>query len=142
MTTGIIGVVGQYDHVKETLVSYTERLEMFFLANNILEVAGNSEEQIAARKAVSERKKAIFPSEVSPETYAVMSNLVAPAKPKDIVLEEIFKKMNSHFNPSPSEISESFHFGKRDQTAGESVNDYILVLKKLSIHSNFDQYLN
>ena len=86
--------------------------------------------------------KTIFLSEVGPETYAVISNLVAPAKPKDIVLEEIFKKLNSHFNPSPSEISESFHFGKRDQIAGESVNDYILVLKKLSIHSNFDQYLN
>ena len=56
----------------------------FFLANNILEVAGNSEEQIAARKSVSERKKAIFLSEVGPETYAVISNLVAPAKPKDI----------------------------------------------------------
>ena len=64
----------------------------FFLANNIVEVAGISKEQIAARKAVSERKKTIFLSEVGPETYAVISNLAAPAKPKDIVLEEIFKK--------------------------------------------------
>ena len=52
---------------------------------------------------------------------------MAPAKPKDIVLEEMLKNLNSHFNPSPSEISESFHFGKRNQIAGESVNDYILV---------------
>jgi len=32
MATGIIGGVGQYDHVKETFVSYTERLDMFFLS--------------------------------------------------------------------------------------------------------------
>jgi len=37
-------------------------------------------------------KEAIFLSEVGPETYAVISNLVAPAKPKDIVLEKIFLK--------------------------------------------------
>ena len=34
----------------------------------------------------------MFLSEVGPVTYAVISNLAAPAKPKDIVLEEIFKK--------------------------------------------------
>jgi len=56
IATGIIDGVGQYDHVKETFVSYTERLEMFCLGNYIVEVAGNSEKQIAARKAVSERK--------------------------------------------------------------------------------------
>ena len=49
-----------------------------------MEVGGNSEEQIATRKAASKRTKAIFLSEVGPETYAVISNLVAPAKPKDI----------------------------------------------------------
>jgi len=70
-----------------------------FLVNNIVEVAVNLEEQIAARKAASERNKVIFLSEVGPETYLVISNLVAPAKPKDIVLEQIFKKLNSHFNP-------------------------------------------
>jgi len=42
--------------------------DVLFLTNNIVEVAGNSEEQIAARKAVSERRKAIFLSKVGPET--------------------------------------------------------------------------
>jgi len=56
-----------------------------------LEVAGNSEEQIAARKAVSERKKAIFLSEVGPNTYAAISNLVVPASQRILCWKKYFK---------------------------------------------------
>jgi len=35
MATGIIGGVDQYGHVKETFVSYTEILEMFFFLRTI-----------------------------------------------------------------------------------------------------------
>ena len=57
MATLIIGRVVQYDHVKETFMSYTERLEMVFSCEQYLGSGGNSEEQIAARKAVSEREQ-------------------------------------------------------------------------------------
>jgi len=90
MATGIIGGVGQYDHVKETFVSYTERLEMFFSCEQYLGSGGELGRTNSCSK--SERKKAIFLSEVGPVTYAVISNLVAPTKPKDIVLEEIKQK--------------------------------------------------
>jgi len=59
MATGITEGVGQYDHVKETFVIY-RKTGVVFLANNIVEVAGNSEERTAARKAASERKKSYF----------------------------------------------------------------------------------
>jgi len=42
------------------------------------------------RKAASERRKATLLSEVSPETYSAISDLVASAMSKSIVLEEIF----------------------------------------------------
>ena len=50
--------------------------------------------------------------------YSVLSNLVAPNKPKDKSFEDIYEILKSHYNPAPLEISESFHFGKRDQKAG------------------------
>jgi hypothetical protein len=137
-----IGGVGSYDNSKETFEANTKRLEMFFLANSIVELPGDEEAAVAARAVVELRKKAIFLSEVGPEVYAVLSNLVAPNKPKDKTLADIFVSLKGHYNPALLEISESFHFGKRDQKSGETVNDYILALKKLSIHCNFGEYLN
>ncbi|KAJ8032982.1 hypothetical protein HOLleu_23086 [Holothuria leucospilota] len=139
---GFIGGVGRFDHAIETFTSYTERLEMFFVANNIVEKAGNTPEIIAERKVMQEKKTAIFLSEVGPDVYSVLSNLVAPAKRKDKSIDEIFISLKQYYEPAPLEISESFHFGKRDQKPGESVSDYILALKKLSIHCNFGNYLN
>ncbi|XP_064645931.1 uncharacterized protein K02A2.6-like [Lineus longissimus] len=130
-----IGAVGAFNHSKETFDAYAERLDMFFLANNIIELPGKTENQIAARAAVVQRKKAIFLSEVGPEFYAVLRNLVAPGKPSDMEPAEIFNQLRAHYNPPPLEISEK-------QKSGESVNDYVLALRKLSIYCYFGNYLN
>ncbi len=74
--------------------------------------------------------------------YTVLSSLVAPKKPRDMMLDAIADRLKRHFNPPPLEISESFHFGKRDQKPGEAINDYVLALKRLSVHCNFGDYLN
>ena len=54
---------------------------MFFTANNIVETTG--EGSAAANQLVANRKRAIFLTEVGPEVYSTLSNLLAPAKPKD-----------------------------------------------------------
>ena len=50
--------------------------------------------------------------------------------------------LKEHYNPAPLEIAESFHFGTRVRKEGESIADFIVALKKLSIHCNFGVYLN
>ena len=67
---------------------------------------------------------------VGPEVHSVLSNLLSPAKPKDSTLEDIIRRLKDHYDPAPLEITESFHFGMRNQNLGESINDYILALKK------------
>jgi transposase InsO family protein len=145
MATSYIGGVGPFKPEVETFESYMERLDMFFLANNIVEtqaVEGEAAAVTEAREVVKTRKKAIFLSEVGPEVYGILSNLVAPQKPRDLTLAQIKVHLKGHFNPDPLEISESFHFGTRVQKNGESVNDFVLALKKLSIHCNFENYLD
>ena len=83
------GKVGEFSPEKETFSAYVERVEMFFTANGIVEGAG--ERQEAANELVKERQRAIFLTEVGPEVYSTLSNLVAPMKPKEIPLTKIIE---------------------------------------------------
>ena len=42
-------------------------------------------------------------------------------------------RRKNHYDPAPLEITESCHFGMRNQQTDESISDYIVALKKLSI---------
>ena len=70
-TTGLFGRVGEFHPERETLQSYVERMEMFFLANNILEESGEDQEAV---KTVEKRKHAIFLTEIGSE--ATLTNLL------------------------------------------------------------------
>ena len=83
--------VSEFCRDNETFCVYVERMEMFDTANNIVETLGT--EHVATNRCVTEQKKAIFPAEVSPEVYSVLSNVLLPAKPKDISLAEIVQTL-------------------------------------------------
>ncbi|XP_078353369.1 uncharacterized protein LOC144638095 [Oculina patagonica] len=136
----LFGRVGEFVQERETFRSYVERMEMFFLANNIREETGEGNED--ANLAVRERKRAIFLTEIGPEAYSTLSNLLVPAKPRDTPFADIVKALERHYNPAPLEIAESFHFGTRHQKPGEPISDFIVALKKLSIHCNYGEFLN
>lgn len=137
--SGLFGRVGEFNSERETFRSYVERMDMFFLANNILETPGEDNE--ANNLVVRARKRAIFLTEIGAEVYSTLSNLLLPAKPKDTPFADIVTALERHYNPAPLEIAESFHFGTRHQKPDESISDYIVALKKLSIHCNFGEFL-
>ena len=137
---GLFGRVGEFSPERETFRSYVERMEMFFMANNIMEETGEGKEE--ANLAVANRKRAIFLTEIGPDAYSTLSNLLAPKKPKDTPFADIVKALEKHYNPAPLEIAESFHFGTRYQKQDESISDFIVALKKLSIHCNYGEFLN
>ena len=74
-------------------------------------------------------------------TYAILSDLLAPAKPGENSLDEILTALCDHFEPKRSIITECFHFHKRDQAAGETISDFETALKKLAIHCQFGDTL-
>ena len=67
---------------------------------------------------------------------------MAPAKPRDTLFAGIVEALEKHYNPAPLEIAESFHFGTRYPKRDESIGDFIVALKKLSIHCNYGEFLN
>ena len=93
-------------------------------------------------QTAAERKRARFLTEVGTEVYSTLSNLLAPTKPKDTPIVDIVRVLEKHYNPKPLEIAQSFHIGSRNQKSGESVGDYVLALKRLTVHCNYGEFLN
>ena len=62
----LIGQVGEFIEGKEEWSQYAERMEHYFVANDI---------------AGAEKKRAVFLSLISPQCYKLVASLVAPAKP-------------------------------------------------------------
>ena len=111
---------------RRKLDCYEERLKLYLVANNILAVEGNAE-----------RRKAIFLNEVGKDIFQVLSDLFSPDKPANRTLEELLTKLKEHYEPIPNEMAESFKFLTRVQGSGESIADYSLGIRKLTVHANF-----
>ncbi|XP_033760675.1 uncharacterized protein LOC117342589 [Pecten maximus] len=125
MAKGGVGKVGIFDESIESWESYTERVEVCFIANGVK----------------PEIKVASLLSLIGPKTYGLLKNLLAPAKPLDTGYDDIIALLDKHLNPKPSEIAERFRFHKREQRPGEDVMTYVAELRKLSIHCNFGDTL-
>lgn len=65
---GLHGVVSPFDSNQEEWVEYAERLEHYFIANDITDDA---------------KRRAIFLNGVGPPTYRLIKTLTLPGTPKD-----------------------------------------------------------
>lgn len=116
------GSVGEFDSSKETWPSYTERLEQYFIANDVTDEG---------------KKKAVFLSNCGATTYQLIRDLVAPGKPTDKSLSDLFALVLNHHSPPPSVTVQRFTFNTRTRKSGETVADYVANLRRLSEHCQF-----
>ena len=77
-----------------------------------------------------------------PATYELFRSLVAPKKPSDITLKEVWELAAAHLHPQPSKAVQRFRFNSHARQAGESVTAYLAELKKLSVHCDYGDLLN
>ena len=89
-----IGHIESYSPDNELFSSYLERVEQFFIANDIK----------------AERKKATFLSLIGSQAYSLLKNLVSPTIPKDNSYAELVAALKKHYEPKPLVIAERFHF--------------------------------
>ncbi len=71
---GLHGVVSAFDGNQEDWVEYAERLENYFIANDIDDEA---------------KRRAILLNGVGALTYRLIKTLALPGRPKDLTMEEI-----------------------------------------------------
>ena len=74
-------------------VQYIERMEHYFLANEITDAA---------------KQHSILISAMGQKAYKILRNIVAPKKPTDVSFKNLVSAMTSHFSPPPSEIVQRF----------------------------------
>lgn len=94
------GKLSEFDPQKEDWISYSERLQAYFAANEIEN---------------GDKKKAILLSIVGAETYQLMRSLVAPEKPAAKGFDALIKLVQDHYQPTPSVILQRFKFNSRTQ---------------------------
>ena len=70
-------------------VRYTERMEHYFLANEITDAS---------------KQRSILISSMGQKAYKILRNIVAPNKPTDVSFKNLVSAMTSHFSPPPSKI--------------------------------------
>ena len=115
-----------FDATLETFQNYAERLEMFFLANDVTD----------------NKKAAMLLSCIGAITYKLVRSLTHPELPSSKTYGELKEILISHLSPKPLEISERFRFHKRNQKDGESIQNYVVEIKKLSENCNFGNELD
>ena len=83
----------------------------------------------------------MFLSSIGGPAYKLLCSLAGEAI-KTTSFAELVKAMKEHLRPVPNVIAERFHFFRRDRKHGESVNEYITELRRLSEHCAFAAELN
>ena len=84
MATGLLGHIEHFVPAVEEWTQYVERLEQFFVAND---VTGED-------KAV--KRRATFLSLVGRSAYNLLRSLIAPAKPTDKTFGELVSVLTKH----------------------------------------------
>ena len=115
----------EFSPEKETISNYLEHVEIFFLANSIAD----------------EKKVAVFLSVAGGNIYALLRNLLSPAKLQEKSFTELTAELKKHFEPNKVIIAERFSFHRRNQAPDESIADYVAELRKLTINCDFGDYL-
>ena len=62
--------------------------------------------------------------------------------PKDNGYKDLVAALKTHFEPNPLVIAERFHCYRRSQAVGESVNEYMAELRRLTTHCEFGTFLD
>ena len=121
---GLHGVVSPYDGNQEEWVEYAERLENYFIANDIEDVA---------------KRRAILLNGVGASTYRLIKTLAFPGTrtPKELTFEQIVERVRNHFDPKPSPIIKRYEFNTRKQKEGETVAEYVAALRKLAEYCEY-----
>ncbi|CAH3183162.1 unnamed protein product, partial [Porites lobata] len=132
MASPLLGSVGEFDPSSETFTAYLERLDQFFVANDIGKCADDA--TAAVVRAANQKKVAVMISVIGKKTYSTLRDLCSPENPK--------KKKHSKYYPKRLEVAESYRFHRCCQEENESVSVYSARLRHLAATCNFGEFLN
>ena len=115
---GFIGAINEVIiNGRESFINWQERLENFFVANNI---------------DAPEKKRAVFLTMCGADMYQLVRSLTSPGKPNDKTYDQLTLLLKNHLNPKPNVIVERYKFNIRTRKQAEAVSSFITELRRLS----------
>lgn len=78
---------------------------------------------------------------VGPTAFDVLCNRLDPVNSFSQSYDLLVQKLQEFYEPAPLEITENYRFHQKIQNDGESVQQFVAALHKLSIHCKFGNYL-
>ncbi|KAK3745705.1 hypothetical protein QZH41_007914 [Actinostola sp. cb2023] len=108
------GKIEQFSGQEEDFEQYTERLELYFEANDLNKIPLKTDQSNKSEVQAREKKrKAILLSVIGPSAYKILRNLTSPEKANEKPCEEIITLLRNHFAPKPSQTVQRFKFHSR-----------------------------
>jgi hypothetical protein len=89
-----------------------------------------------------DKKKSLLLHWMGQEAYNVLCDKLSPTKPINSTYKNIVDTLEKYFDPKPIEVVENFKFHKRYQLENESVDEFIVTLRKMASTCNFGDYLD
>ncbi|XP_068742412.1 uncharacterized protein [Montipora capricornis] len=131
------GILEPFDGVDFT--DYSERLTLYFVANNIGQVAADASD--AAKREADKRKVAVTISLIGKQTYSTLKDLCLPNLPAEKTYDQLTEILKGYYKPKVLEVAESYRFHHTLQSENETVTEYANKLKRLAVNCNFGTYL-
>ena len=113
------GTLSQFDAKKEEWSAYIERMQHYFIANDVNNPG---------------KKKAILLSACGPATYRLIRSLVPEAELQTINYQNLVEVVKNYCEPKPSSIVQRYKFNTRVRKPEESIAAYVAALRELAQH--------
>ena len=125
------------------LDNYSERLEQYFIANDLEEIQLETDNSNSAQcTARQNKRRAILLSVLGASTYEVLRNLCLPQKPADKSYTDLIQLLKTHYSPKPSETVQRYKFNTRQRHQNETISSYVAELRRLAEHCNYGNILD
>ncbi|XP_069355625.1 uncharacterized protein [Maniola hyperantus] len=121
-----VGNIEVFNPATDNWKLYTERLEQYFLINDIRE----------------HLKVPTLVTLMGGTSYELLVTLCAPQKPSTMTFKDVVKTMSDHLYPKPCILAERYKFRQRKQYNGETISEYVADLKKLAVKCEFKTSLD
>jgi hypothetical protein len=111
---------------EEDFLMYIERLELYFKIEKVDE----------------DLKKSYLCVNLQPSIYADLKSLLSPVEFSKATYKQCIEALGKKYTKVKKVISERYTFNSRKQKEGESITDYITVIKTLASSCNFGSFFD
>ena len=123
----LFGIVEEFDVANGDFDEYIERLEHYFIANEVTDDG---------------KKASILITVVGKDTYSILKSILTPEKPSSKTYAQLKSILTDHLKPKRIVIAERFKFYERKQLPNERIISYVAAIKKLASTCEFGKFFS